>query len=294
MSLRDWLYLILLGIAFGSSFFLNEVLLPAMGPLSISAGRVVIGALFCWAFVVATGRLRRVGRKRALAFLVHGSICFAIPFAVLPFAQQYITGGTAGIANALTPVMVVIVSHFWPGGERATLLRSVGILFGFAGIVVMAVPAMGGGAGEFWAIFFALLAPLGYGIGSNTVRWFRDLDTFYASAASLTGASLSILPLALLVEGVPGPLGADAWAALLFMGAVPTGAAFLGLFWLMMRIGATATSTVTFIAPVSAVVLGILFLGEVFTLPQAVGMALIFCGLSLIDGRLWRRLRCGL
>lgn len=293
MNLRDWLFLILLGIAFGSSFFLNEVLLTAMGPLSISAGRLVIGALFCWAFVIATGRLRQISSRRALAFLVHGTICFAVPFAVLPFAQQYITSGTAGIANALTPVMVVAVSHFWPGGERATWLRSAGILFGFAGIVVMAVPAMGGGAGEFWAIFFALLAPLGYGIGSNTVRWFRDLDTFYTSAAALTGAALSILPLALLVEGTPNLSSAGAWAALVFMGVVPTGVAFLGLFWLMMRIGATATSTVTFIAPVSAVVLGILFLGEVFTLPQALGMVLIFCGLSLIDGRLWRRMRGG-
>ena len=294
MNLRDWLFLILLGIAFGSSFFLNEVLLPVMGPLSISAGRLVIGALFCWAFVIVTGRLRRISWRRAIAFLVHGTICFALPFAVLPFSQLYITSGTAGIANALTPVMVVVVSHFWPGGERATLLRTAGILFGFAGIVVMAVPAMGGGAGEFWAIFFALLAPLGYGIGSNTVRWFRDLDTFYASAASLTGAAFSILPLALLVEGAPNLGGVGPWAAMVFMGVVPTGAAFLGLFWLMMRIGATATSTVTFIAPVSAVVLGIWFLGEVFTLPQAIGMALIFCGLALIDGRLWRRLRGGL
>ena len=106
---------------------------------------------------------------------------------------------------------------------------------------------------------------------------------------ALTGATIFIAPVALTVEGVPQITQTETWLALLIIGFVLTSAAFIALFWLLPRVGPTNTSTVTFIAPIFAVLLGAWLLGEQVLPEHLMGMAAIFLGLLLIDGRLFRR-----
>lgn len=287
MSLRYWLLIVVLGMGWGASFYFNAILLREVGPLTVSMGRVALGAAGCWAYVLATGRSFRLPAVVLGQLLVLGIVQFALPFAIYPVSQEYISSGAAGIINALTPIMVVIVSHLWPGGERATRAKSVGVFFGFSGIVILAYPSLrAGGGSEFWAILGAILAPVSYAVALNYVRRLSGIDHSVLVAFSLTGATIFIVPLALLTEGLPVIETAGTWAAFAVVGLVLTSASFILLYWLLPRVGATNISTVTFIAPVSAVLLGGYLLGEAVTPPHLVGMAAIFAGLLMIDGRI--------
>jgi drug/metabolite transporter (DMT)-like permease len=219
-----------------------------------------------------------------------GALMFAAPFAIFPIGQQYVASGVAGIVNALTPVAVVIVSHLWPGGERATPLKAAGVLAGFAGIVLLTLPAMASGEdSRLFGTLVLILAPVSFAIAMNWVRRLGGIHpTVLVTWAFGFGAAL-LLPLVLALEGVPRIATPGGWAAVAVIGPVLTGLTFAMAFAIMARAGATKTSTVTFIAPVSALVIAKLVLDEDLTALHFAGMAAIFAGLFLIDGRLFRR-----
>ncbi|MGB3176920.1 MAG: DMT family transporter [Albidovulum sp.] len=292
MTQRYWLLIAALGIGWGSSFLFNAILLRELGPLTVSLGRVGLGALGCWVWALGTGKPMRLPASTVLRLMFLGCLFFAIPFALYPFSQRHIPSGVAGIINAMTPVMVVIVSHLWPGGERATAAKSAGVLVGFAGIAILSLPVLRGGVGaELWAIIMAASAPLCYGVASNMARRFKAIEPTVVAGWSLSGATLLMLPVALGFEGVPVITRPETWGALAMIGFVLTSAAFIVLYWLLPRVGATTSSTVTFIAPVSAVFLGMTVLGEAILPAHLFGMIAIFAGLLLIDGRLVAMLR---
>lgn len=287
---RDWLIIVILGIGWGTTFFFNEVLLREIGPLSVSFARVLTAALFCWAWVLMTGRKPWPGRKALPQLAVMGTAMFALPFAVYPIGQQYVTSGVAGIVNAMTPVMVVIVSHFWAGGEKATFLKAMGIAAGFGGIFLLTMQAIGGGdESSLFGTLFILLAPISYAIAMNYVRRFHALDITVMVAWAFSFAAVLMFPITALTEGIPPVVSPVTWASIAVLGGVLTGAAFMVAFRIMPRAGATKTSTVTFIAPISALLIGYFVLKEDLGPLHFAGMASIFLGLLLIDGRLFRK-----
>jgi len=222
------------------------------------------------------------------AFL--GVMMFAVPFAVYPIGQQYVASGIAGIVNALTPVMVVIVSHFWPGGERATLLKSLGVLAGFLGISLLTVRAFASQEqSQVWGTLLIVLAPVSYAIAMNYIRRLYSINVTVVLAWSFSFATLFMLPITGFIEGLPTSLSLVTWVAIAFLGCILTGASFLVAFRILPRAGATKTSTVTFIAPVSAVLIGYFVLQEELGVLHFAGMGAIFLGLLLIDGRLFKR-----
>lgn len=292
MPLKYWVLIFVLGMGWGSSMFFNEILLRELGPLQTALGRVGLGAAGCWVWLILTRRPWRVSAGFLRDVGIFGFLQYAAPLTIFPAAQQFITSGEAGIVNAMTPVMVVVISHLWPGGERATPAKVAGVICGFGGIVALALPALGEeGAGTFGALLFCVLAPFCYGVAVNWFRRFKGADATVITAWSLLAGTLMLAPVALLAEGVPRITRPETWAALVFIGFVLTAAAFILLFWLLPKAGGTRTSTITFLTPVSAVLLGVLFLNEVLRPAHLMGMAAIFAGLLLIDGRVLARLR---
>jgi len=283
---------VFLGFGWGASFFFNEILLREVGPVTVAALRVGSGALACWAFLAATRKRAALPAPVLGQVAVLGLTMFALPFVIYPIGQTYITSGAAGIINAMTPIMVVILSHFWPGGEKATVLKSLGVLCGFAGIVILAAPALGEGS-RLFGILFTVLAPVCYAFALNWVRRLAGIDQRVMLTWGLTFATLFAAPVALIAEGAPGALSADAVWAVIAIGPVLTAAAFILFFWLLPRVGATNISTLTFIAPVSALLLAAFVLGEEMKASYFIGMAAIFAGLLLIDGRVVRVARKG-
>jgi len=292
MTFKEWLVIITLGIGWGMSFVFNAILLRELGPVTVSLGRVTLGAIGCWVYVILARKTVPLTPRLALEMLGFGAISFALPFAIYALGQQSIAAGVAGIINAMTPVMVVLISHVWRGGERATKAKSLGVAFGFFGIVILALPVLQRGeSSAFLAILITIGAPICYGISSNWARRYKGINPAVLAAMGLTGASILIAPLAIWHDGWPVITRAETWGALAMIGFVLTSASFIAFYWVLPRVGATNTSTVTFIAPVSAVLMGVYLLGEQFRLEHALGMGAIFCGLLMIDGRVMRLLR---
>jgi len=289
MSLRYWLLIILLGAVWGCSFLFNAVLIRELSPFWVSALRVAIGAAICWAYFLAMRKRLPSGWSIYAQLLVLGILNYAIPFALFPYAEQTVASSIVGVINGLTPMSTVIVSQLWSGGEKASWNKLIGVLIGFAGGTLLALPSLGTGASaQILGLLAAIAATLCYAFTLNYARRFKDIDSAVVATCSLTGAALVSVPLALVFTGVPVITRAETWGALLCIGALSTSFSFLLLYWLLPRVGATNISLNTFITPISAILLGVLVLHERFDLMHVLGMVVIFVALIFMDGRLVR------
>lgn len=292
MAMRDWFWVVLLGAIWGCSFLFNAILIREVGPLWVSAGRVGIGAAGSWIVALALRKRFPKDLGTYAGVFVLGTVMYAVPFALFPLSQAHIASGVAAIVNAMTPITTVIVSQVWPGGERATWNKSLGVLAGFSGAVVLTLPALRQGAeSELWAIGACLLATLCYAIGLNYTRRFSKMDPTVLATTALTSGAIVAAILAFFAEGVPHVTRPETWGAFLGIGLLSTTLAFQIMYRLLPRIGATNFSVVTFIAPISAILLGFSLLGETIAPSHVVGMLGIFLGLLFIDGRVLKRLR---
>jgi drug/metabolite transporter (DMT)-like permease len=292
MKPQYWALIILLGAVWGCSFLFNAILIREISPLWVSAGRVTIGAAICWLVFFATRKQLPTDLRLYPQLLVLGILNYAIPFALFPYAEQTVASSIVGVINGMTPMTTVIVSQLWPGGEKATWNKVTGVLIGFAGAVILALPSFSQGAD---AQVLGLLAALGatccYALTLNYARRFAKVEPYAVASASLTGAALISIPLALLFSGVPFITRVETWGALFGIGVFSTSFSFLLVYWLLPRVGATNLSLNTFITPISAILLGVLVLHERFELTHMLGIVVIFFGLVFIDGRLVKGLR---
>ncbi|NOZ32408.1 MAG: DMT family transporter [Alphaproteobacteria bacterium] len=289
MTNRDWFTIVFIGSIWGSSFLL---LIRELGPLWVSAGRVGIGAMGSWVLVLALRRPITFNRKLLTGFFVLGAFTYAIPFALFPLAQGSLASGVVAVINAMTPITTVVVSHFWLGGEKASWSKLIGVGAGLGGVAVLTLPVLSaGGVSQLWAVGASLLATLCYAVALNYTRSFRHIDPLYLAAGALSGATLAAVPTAFLAEGIPQLVTVEGWAALLAIALISTTFAFALMYRILPRVGATNFATVTFIAPISAIILGYVFLGESLQVEHFMGMIGIFAGLVLIDGRLLNTLK---
>ncbi|MDC9826125.1 DMT family transporter [Devosia sp. ZB163] len=293
MPLRYWLLIILLGAVWGCSFLFNAVLIREISPLWVAAGRVTIGAAICWVVFFATRKKLPTDLSLYPQFLILGILNYAIPFALFPFAEETVASSIVGVINGMTPMTTVIVSQLWRGGEKATWNKVAGVALGFAGAVILALPSLGVGASaQIVGLLAAFIATLCYAITLNYARRFAKVEPYAVASASLTGAALVSIPVALFFSGIPIITRPETWGALFGISVFSTSFSFLLVYWLLPRVGATNLSLNTFITPISAILLGVLVLHERFELIHILGIIVIFLGLLFIDGRLvkgWRR-----
>ncbi len=295
MTFNHWLILAVLGAAFGASFAFNEVLLVQYGPLTVSAVRVALGAVGCWLWLRASGCASHIPLRAMPGIALLGIFQYAAPFAFLPVAQQHITSSAAGVANAMTPLAVVVVSQFWPGGERITAAKIAGVSLGILGIAALTVTTSDGVGSDPRFVIVAVMAPVCYGIALNLTRHVLCDDPLVLTTWAMTLGALAILPFALGLDGLPPLPTATSFSAFAVLGFGLTTVTFVALYMILPKVGATNLSLVTFIAPISATAIGYFALSEEIGLQQLLGAALILAGLAVIDGRLprlvWRRVR---
>lgn len=276
----------------GGSFFFNAILVKAVGPWTLTAGRVCIGAIGVWVYVLLSGKKIPTDPKLWRFYLLLGAVAYAFPFTAIAWGQQHITGGLASIINAMNPITILIVTHFWPGGEKATRLKFIGIIIGFIGVIILTAPKLRAGEiGEIIAYLSVFSATIFYAIGLNIVRRLKDHPPVVTTAGGMTGACIISLIFAYFIDGVPTGLTAQSWLAFLGIGLISTALAFTILYSLLPKIGPVNISMVTFMVPISAIFLGTTFLGEQIQTIQLLGMAVIFLGLLFIDGRLIKHLK---
>lgn len=291
MTSLQWLLLSLLSLLWGGSFLFIELSLRAFEPLTIVFVRLAIAAILLHGVVYLSGQRLPRSPRIWLAFAGMGILNNLIPFGLIIWGQQHITASLASILNATTPIFTVMLAHWLTMDEKLTVYRLLGIGLGFVGVVVLIGPEILGGLSFQSVGQFAILgAALSYGFAGIYGRRFKAMSSMVAAAGIVTTSSIMVLPLVLLFESpwsaqvslVPG-------GALLCLGLLSTGIAYLIFYDLLAKAGATYTSLVTFLIPLSAVMLGVLILGERLSGSAIAGMILILAGLLVIDGRLFRR-----
>ena len=296
MGAAEWAMLAALSVLWGGSFFFNGVAVRELPSLTIVLGRVGIAALVLWA-VLALLRVRMPPVPGLwTAFLGMGLLNNVVPFALFVWGQHHIASGLAAILNATTPLFTVVVAHLLTPDERLTPGKAAGVVVGLVGVVVMLGADLLAGLGVGLAAQLACLAAaLSYAFAGVFGRRFRRMGVppLATATGQVTASTLVMLPLALAVDQpwmLPPP-GLSTWGALLGIGVLSTALAYVLYFRILAAAGATNLLLVTFLIPVSAIILGALVLDERLEPKHFGGMALIGVGLALIDGRVLGLLR---
>jgi drug/metabolite transporter (DMT)-like permease len=296
MGAVEWTLLIGLSVLWGGSFFFVGVAVDGLPPFTIVVLRVGIAAFALNVAVVALG-LRMPSDRRAWgAFLGMGLLNNLIPFSLIAWGQTHIASGLASILNATTPLCTVVVAHFLTRDEKMNAGRLAGVVIGFAGVVVMIGPeALEGFGVDVAAQLAVLAAATAYAFAGVFGRRFRRMGIapLITATGQVTASTLMLVPMALVVDRpwtLPMPT-TEVWGAVVGLALLSTALAYILYFRILATAGATNLLLVTFLIPISAILLGATLLGERLATQHFAGMVLIGLGLAAIDGRPLARLR---
>ena len=283
--------MLLIALIWGASYLFIKVAVEEMSPAVmvllrlVLASAVLVGYLGTREGFAQTGRALRATWRDGLML---GTINAAIPFTLIAWGEQHVDSGVAAIANATVPLFTVLLAIRFLPSERATGWRLAGIALGLVGVGVLAGLNPRGG---WWAVAGTLavvVASISYAGGGLFVQ--RRLDwvsTPILATASMLGASVILLPLALasLPSHVPSWKALGSVAAL---GIAGTGFAQVVYYRLVRNYGSSRSSLVTYLLPPTALIYGVLLLGEPLTLPELAGLGLILAGVAFGSGLLGR------
>ncbi len=296
MTPLTWAMLVLLSLCWGGSFFFIGVAVTELPTFTIVALRVGLAALALWAVVLASATAMPGNLPFWRAIALMAVINSVLPFLLIVWGQSHVPSSLTSIFIATTPLFGVLLAHFMTSDERMTVPRVVSVACGFAGVVVLIGPGL---LGELGTDLLAQLALLGGAVcyalsGVYGRRFSRDgVSPLATATGQLTVSTVLLLPLALFIDR-PWTLAMPslpASAAVLGVALVSTAFAFLLYFRILATAGANNLLLVNFLVPVSAIMLGVSILNETLKTEHLIGMALIFIGLALRDGKLLALIR---
>jgi drug/metabolite transporter (DMT)-like permease len=294
---KPWLIdFILLAAIWGASFMFMRVAAHEMGPLPAAGLRACIAAAFLLPILWLKGLSGALRRHWKLTFAV-GVLNSGIPFVCFTYALLSITTGLSAILNATVPLFGALIAWTWLK-DRPSRSRMLGLAVGFVGVTMLAWDKASfkpdaSGATTGWAVLAVLFACLCYGAAASVAkRYMGGLPSLVSATGSQIGASIALLPLTLWFWPSQAP-SLQAWAAVLVLGVVCTGLAYILYFRLIERAGPARALSVTFAIPAFAVFYGVLLLGEGITAWMVVCALVIIAGTSLSTGLLKLRLGTG-
>ena len=280
-----------LAVIWGSSFFLIKIGLHSFSPLQITLGRVFFGALAVLAVLaVRRGRLPAFGAVWGHAAFV-GLMTNVIPFSLFGWAELRVSSVLAGLFNAATPLFTAFFALFIVPSERLSRQRMWGLLIGFTGVMVV-MGVWRGLSGDFAGSLACLGATMCYGIGVPWTRRFLAVRPEGGPAivsAQLLCATAMMAVLVLFFSRDVAPVTAGAVAAVVVLGMLATGLAFIWNFRVIAVAGSVVSASVTYATPLVSTALGIVLLGEAVSWNQPVGAAVVLVGAALVQGLIGRR-----
>jgi len=277
---RDWitpLELVVLGAIWGASFLFMRVAARDFGAVPLVEVRLALGALVLLPFLWRS----RAQFPRALwpKLALIGAINSAVPFILFAWAAQRAPAGIGAIANAMTVLFTALVGFLF-FGEKIGVRRSLALLAGFAGVVVLASSKVAG-ASIGWAVAAGATAAFLYGIGINLVRrHLTGLPPAAVAASTLGTSALLTLPFA-IVSWPQHAIPAHSWFSAAMLGVLCTGIAFVMYYRLIARIGASRASTVTYLVPLFGVAWAWMLLDEPLTLGMGIAGAMILGSVAI-------------
>lgn len=286
MNRRSWTLILALAGIWGASYLLIAIGLRDLDPVMIAFLRIALAALVLVPVAALRGAFAGLGRRWGLLAML-GAVQAAGPWVLLAFGQEEVSSSLAGILVASTPIFTALLAIRFDQAERARGLRLVGIGVGIVGVAVLLGLDLGGSSAALLGGLAIVLATLGYAIGGFIVKHrFAAVAPIGTAAGVMLASTVLLAPFAVfsLPESAPG-LGPI--AAVVALGVVGTGIAFVIFYELMTTVGPARTFIVTYLAPAFAVIYGALLLDEEITVVTLVGLALIVGGSYLAaEGRL--------
>ncbi len=285
----DWVLFLLLGFFWGSSYLFIKIGVDAgLEPFTLVTLRVAIGFTLL-AVIAAASRVRLPREPRVWGHLaVIGVLSVALPFVLITWAEQSVDSTLAAVLNGAIPLVVIVLAAAVLPDERLTGPRVAGLLVGFLGLIILvgfdpATLATSGGL----PVAALIGSTVSYAAGGVYARRFLGgVRPLVLAIGEVGFALLYVAPLALLFEGATGlPNSLDGWLAVLWLGCLGSGFAFLIFFRLLTRWDATRTSLVAYLIPVFGLVLGAAVLGERVDAGLLAGTALIVGGIALVNLR---------
>ena len=294
----DWILFVLLGFFWGSSYLFIKIGVDAgLQPFTLVAGRLFIGLLLLAAVViVAREALPPPGRMYG-HLMVMGLFSVALPFALITWAEQSVDSSLAAVLTGAVPLFVIPISAVLLPTEKITLNAVVGIAIGLVGVAVVVGFNPATLAGTDLVPQLALIgAAASYAIGGVYAR--RNVQGLRPMIPALFQVAFALvmtaIPAILLERPWERPLTGDAIFAVVWLGLLGSGAAYLIFFRILRSWGATRTSMVAYLLPIWGIILGALVLSEPIDLRLIAGTALVIAGIGLVNMRgsvqqLWRR-----
>ena len=274
----------LLALIWGSAFLWIKLADRGFSPVEVTLARLALGAAVLFAIV----RIRREAIPRSGLLWVHIAVAAlfanAVPYLLFAVAEQTVDSSTAGIINATTPLWTVVLALAVRHQKSVTSWQAAGLIVGFAGAVLIFTPWHTAG-GLFSAGGLECLAASVSYIYMDRFLARRGIGPVLLSACQLAAAAV-MLAITLAATGAPAPhVTAGNVAAIAVLGIIGTGFAYVLNYQIITSEGATVASTVTYLLPVVAIVLGVLVLDESITVAALSGIALVLVGVALTRHR---------
>ncbi len=283
MKAKDIIDLVLLAAAWGASFLFMRLGAPEFGPIVVAELRMLIAALFLLPILKMRGGFAELPPNwKPLTML--GVLNSAIPMTLLAYSTLYVTAGYSSIFNATAPLWGALIAWVWLS-ERLSKIGVIGLLIGLLGVAVLAGDTESlVSPGSMLAVAAAIGGAFFYGVGANYARRYtKHMKSLSVATGSMLFPVILLSPITVVYWPDVAP-SARAWMAIIAMGIVSTGFAYILYFRLIANVGPAKAITVAYLIPAFAVIWGALILDETVTALMIVGCLIIFLGTALVTG----------
>ncbi len=283
-DVRDILLLLVLGTAWGGSFFLIKIAVETVPPLTVAASRLVIAAACLLIIVIA--------QKQSLpntlglwgTYLIVGLLGNALPFVLIGYGELYVDSGIAAILMAIVPLATMIMAHYLVAGEDMSAAKIIGLVLGLIGVVVLVgTDALSGLGVQIFGQIAILAAALSYAVQNIYASRVRHLPPTANAAAAVIGAAVWTIPVSLIVDRPwTIEIGTDAVLAIVGLALISTAGGAMLFFFLLRSAGPSFVALTNYIVPVMGVFWGWLILSERLGWDAIAALVLILAGIAVV------------
>ncbi|MEM6461362.1 MAG: DMT family transporter [Pseudomonadota bacterium] len=279
--MTDLLLVVLTALIWGSAFTAIKVAVHETGPFWLAAARVTIGFLVVLPYAAWRGLILPSTARMWCLVALMSLFNVVLPFLLISWGQLSIDAGVTSLLLGTGPFVAIIGSHLFTPDDKLSATKVLGVLLGFSGVLtIVGFDAVSNiGRSELIAQIAVFLASMCY-VASGLLIRMIDIPPGRLACIALGVSSLALVAIALFTDGIPTTnLSGNAAFALVYLGLIPTGLAYLLRFYLIRKIGYSTFAIGLNLIPVFGVALGVLLLDETLSLHILVALALVVCGL---------------
>lgn len=286
MKTKHWVVFIVLGLIWSSSFLWIKIGVQEIGPMALVAFRMLFGALTAIAIAVYQGIPFTRDWKDWGIFAILGPLSLAIPIFLISWGEQTIDSAVAAILNATVPLFTLIIAHFWLQDDKITFQKTLGLLIGFAGVVILLskdlLASQHSNVIGQAAVILASLFYAGSAVGIR--KYSQHINNLMRSVGFLVTSTIFMWAIGPIAEKpFLFPTLPITWIAALWLGILGSGLAMIMLYYLIHEIGPTRATLVTYLFPIGGVLLGVLFLDEYLSWQLIAGTIFIILSLIVVN-----------